>query len=304
MTIRLENTDARQINETLFRLRKEGQATSGQVLTLVINTPADGSAEAMAEAQEAGALHPSRILVAIRGLDNQVGLNAEVGTSSSVTEVITLEFSGEVDEHADSVLLPLLLPELPVAIWWPTHAPDNLARCSLIHLSKRLIVDSSSAVDPIMAVHKLAAEHEPGTTDLAWTRLTPWRALLVAALDQARSEVIAAAVIGPPTSAPTELLAAWLELRLGVQVSRPDPQSDYPGLHAVELTTKAGDITLRRISPTDAILSLPGQPDRPVALARRTIQQLLTEELTRLTGDDAFDAVMSHLASWDQGSKE
>ena len=86
--IRLENTDARQINEALFQLRQEGQSASGQVLTLVIDTPAAGYETAMAEAREAGALHPSRILVAIRGLDNEVGLNAEIHTSSSATEVM------------------------------------------------------------------------------------------------------------------------------------------------------------------------------------------------------------------------
>jgi hypothetical protein len=47
MTIRLENTDARQINETLLRLRKEGQTPSGQVLTLVVNTPAQDAQRAM-----------------------------------------------------------------------------------------------------------------------------------------------------------------------------------------------------------------------------------------------------------------
>ncbi|MGI5951942.1 MAG: glucose-6-phosphate dehydrogenase assembly protein OpcA [Brooklawnia sp.] len=295
MSIRLENTDARQINETLFRLRKEGQAASGQVLTLVIDTPADGYEEAMAEAQEAGALHPSRILVAIRGLDNEHRLNAEVITSASATEVITLEFSGEADAHAESVLLPLLLPELPVVIWWPTRTPDNLAHCEMRSLSDRLIVDSARCDNPIANVHQMPASHLPGTTDLAWTRLTRWRAMLVAALDQVRAPVVSGAVMGPTTSAPSELMRAWLEMRLGVPISRPPAHSDYPGLHGVDLVTQAGDVTLRRTSPTDAILSVPDQPDRPVALARRTVQQLLAEELTRLSGDAAFDQLMAHM---------
>ncbi len=300
MPIRLENTDAHQINERLFALRKEGQSASGQVLTLVVNTPADGFEQAMAQAQEAGALHPSRILIAIRGMHNEAGLNAEIHTSASATEVITLEFSGEVDEHATSVLLPLLLPELPVVIWYPTSAPQELATCDMRVLSDRLIVDSTAAEDPIAAVHRLAAEHGAGTTDMAWTRLTRWRALLVAALDQARAPVTAAAVVGPASSAPSELLAAWLESKLQVPVSRPSVTSDYPGLHAVQLSTPAGEINLRRTSPIEAILELPGQPDRPVALARRTSQQLLTEELTRLTGDDIFDELMSFVAGRDQ----
>lgn len=299
MSIKLDNTDAREINETLFQLRKEGQAASGQVLTLVIDTPAAGYEEAMAQAQEAGALHPSRILVAIRGLDNEAGLNAEVITSSSATEVITLEFSGQVDEHAESVLLPLLLPELPVVIWWPTATPENLLQCEMRTLSNRFIVDTSNADDPIEAVHRLARQHQSATTDLAWTRLTRWRAMLVAALDQVRAPVTSGAVVGPATSAPSELMRAWLEMKLDAPISRPPAQSDYPGLHGVDLMTEAGEVTLRRVSPTDAILSLPEQPDRPVALARRGAQQLLAEELTRLTGDDAFDDLMVYLANRD-----
>ncbi|MGB3956107.1 MAG: glucose-6-phosphate dehydrogenase assembly protein OpcA [Brooklawnia sp.] len=299
MTIRLENTDARQINETLFRLRKEGQASSGQVLTLVVNTPAEGALDATAEARQAASLHPSRMLIAIRGLANEAGLNAEVASFSSATEIITLEFSGEVDEHAESVLLPLLLPELPVVIWWPSKAPKSLPNRDLRGLTNRLIVDSSTADDPVAAVRRMAKEHSPGTTDLAWTRLTRWRAMLVAALDQVTSPVTAAAVIGPPDSSPSELLAAWLELRLQIQVSRPEPVSDYPGLHAVLLDTERGQVALRRVSPTDAVLTLPGQPDRPVALARRSMQELLTEELARLNGDAAFDELMGHIARRD-----
>ena len=30
---------------------------------------------------------------------------------------------GEVVKHAASVVLPLLLPDSPVAVWWPAAAP-------------------------------------------------------------------------------------------------------------------------------------------------------------------------------------
>ncbi|WP_341729915.1 glucose-6-phosphate dehydrogenase assembly protein OpcA [Brooklawnia sp.] len=302
MSIRLDNTDAHEINETLFRLRKEGRSPgkSGQVLTLVINTSADGYEQAMDGAQAAGEMHPSRILVAVRGMNNDAGLNAEFMTERSAAEVIKLEFSGEVNEHADSVLLPLLLSELPVVIWSRDLAPDDPGYCDISSLGRRLIVDSMTTDDPVATVRTLARNHRPGTTDLAWTRLTRWRALLVAALNQVRSQVISAEVVGPPQSAPSELLAAWLKMRLGVPVTRTDPVSSYPGLHMVKLTTAIGDVGLQRFSPIEASLSLPGQPDRQVALARRVASQLLSEELTRLSGDEAFDEVMAFLAAEEQ----
>ena len=299
MAIRIADADARQINETLFALRKEGKAASGQVLTLVINTPAEAHAEALAEAREAGQIHPSRILVAIHGRHNGSGLSATVHTANSTTEVITLELSGAVTEHADSVLLPLLLPELPVVCWWPSKTPENMIGCPMRNLTSRFIIDTAKATDPIAKVHQLAPRHTTGITDLAWTRLTRWRALLVAALDQIRVPVRAAHLAAPIQSSPAELLRAWLESRLGISVDRLDPMSNYPGLHAVQLLTDAGPATIRRISATEAVLSLPGQPDRPVALARRSTQQLLNEELTRLTGDAAYDALMEYIAAMD-----
>ena len=302
MSIRLENTDAHEINETLYRLRMEGKAPakSGLVLTLVVNTTAEGYEQAMEGAQAAGELHPSRILVAIRGMHNDVGLNAEIQTEQSAAEVIKLEFAGEVDQHAESVLLPLLLSELPVVIWSRDLVPGDPARCDLSALAHRKIVDSMTTDDPMATVYELARSHQPGTTDLSWTRLTRWRALLVAALNQVRSTVTSAEVVGPLSSAPSELLAAWLRMRLQVPVLRPDAVSSYPGLHRVKLVTEAGDVVLQRFSPIEASLSLPGQPDRRVALARRTVPQLLSEELSRLSGDEAFDHLMAFMATEEQ----
>ncbi len=48
------------------------------------------------------------------------------------------------------------------------------------------------------------------------------------------------------------------------------------------LHTKSGDIRIERTDGLLATLSVPGQPDRPVALRRRTVPELLSEELRRL----------------------
>ena len=43
-------------------------------------------------------------------------------------ETALIRLSGEVVKHPDSVVLPLLLPDSPVAVWWPTDAPDGPGR--------------------------------------------------------------------------------------------------------------------------------------------------------------------------------
>ena len=88
-------------------------------------------------------------------------------------------------KHADSVVLPLLLPDSPVAIWWPHDPPADPAADPLGALAKRRITDAAEVHrGKTKALETQCASYVAGNTDLAWTRLTPWRALLAASLDQ------------------------------------------------------------------------------------------------------------------------
>ena len=180
-------------------------------------------------------------------------MNAEIGPTIAA-EVITLEFAGEVDQHADSVLLPLLLSELPVVIWSRDLVPGDPARCDLSALAHRKIVDSMTTDDPMATVYELARSHQPGTTDLSWTRLTRWRALLVAALNQVRSTVTSAEVVGPLSSAPSELSQRG-EDAPQVPVLRPDAVVAIPAC------------TWSNWSPRQAMSSCSGSPRSGVAFA-------------------------------------
>ena len=90
-----------------------------------------------------------------------------------------------------------------------------------------------------------------------------------------------------------DLLVAWLNDRLRVEVSR--HSSEGPGITEVVMTTKAGDISISRGDGKLAQFSSPGQPDRPVALKRRDVPELLAEELRRLDEDDTYAATAKRL---------
>jgi glucose-6-phosphate dehydrogenase assembly protein OpcA len=62
------------------------------------------------------------------------------------------------------------------------------------------------------------------------------------------------------------------------------------------MTTKDGDVTISRPDGRLATLSSPGQPDRPVALKRRDLDELLNEELRRLDPDDIYAATAKKMA--------
>jgi glucose-6-phosphate dehydrogenase assembly protein OpcA len=188
-----------------------------------------------------------------------------------------------------------LLPDSPVVVWWPAKAPADPAEDPLGRLARRRITDAA-AVPTGKAKAMLAQCHAyaPGNTDLAWTRITPWRALLAAALDQSREKVTHASVTGERISPSADLLSAWLADRLKVTVDR--HSSDGPGITRVVLTSKSGDTSLVRTDGKLATLSSPGQPDRPVALKRRDLDELLSEELRRLDPDDVYARTVKKLA--------
>ena len=64
-----------------------------------------------------------------------------------------------------------------------------------------------SAKRPLAALKARAEDYSPGDTDLSWTRLTPWRALLAAALDQYPAEVTSA--LGRGREEPTRRRTCW-----------------------------------------------------------------------------------------------
>lgn len=51
-------------------------------------------------------------------------------------------------------------------------------------MAQRRITDAAAAKRPHRRLAELAQNYADGDTDLAWTRITLWRARLAAALDQ------------------------------------------------------------------------------------------------------------------------
>lgn len=152
--------------------------------------------------------------------DARLDAEVRVGSDAGTGETVVLRLHGELANHAQSVVLPLLLPDAPVVVWWPEGAPADPAKDPLGALAQRRITDTYSAELPLDELAVRAATYSPGDTDLAWTRITPWRSMLAAALDQQPAEVIGATVEGESDNPSCELLAMWLADRLGVPVER------------------------------------------------------------------------------------
>jgi glucose-6-phosphate dehydrogenase assembly protein OpcA len=296
--IELIETNASGIAAEFVAARvRAGSPAMGMVMTLVIVVDEDGAPEAMRVARQASHEHPARVLGVILGDARGASqVNAQVGTGDGWTgETALIRLKGEVVKHPESVVLPLLLPDSPVSMWWPSDPPADPSTDPLGRLAQRRITDAAAAVrGKGKAIHAQCASYSPGNTDLAWTRITPWRALLAAALDQHPLKVSRGSVTAERISPSAELLVAWLADRLKVKVERKSSQG--PGITEVVLDTKQGPIRISRRDGRLATFSSPGRPDRPVALKRRQLPELLAEELRRLDEDDVYAATARTLA--------
>ncbi|MEV8322914.1 MULTISPECIES: glucose-6-phosphate dehydrogenase assembly protein OpcA [unclassified Kitasatospora] len=295
MKIDLTNTTSSKINAALMEARRaSGSTAAGMVLTLVIVTDEGSAYDALKAANDASREHPSRTLAVIKRAGRSPRARAEtrldaeilVGTDAGSGETVILRMHGELAAHAQSVVLPLLLPDAPVVVWWPDNAPLHPAQDPLGALAQRRITDAVTAESPVGQLAQRAQSYTPGDTDLAWTRITGWRSMLAAALDQRPVTITSAVVEGESYNPSVELLGLWLHNRLHVPVER--VVTGGPGITAVHLRTKDGDITLDRPDGLMGTLSMAGSPDRQVALKRRETSELIAEELRRLDPDDIY----------------
>ena len=291
MTTILWDTNGTEIVKTLAAERRAaGAIASGLALTLVVVADEQNVEEARAAATTAAAAHPCRVLVVVRRkveADDRLDAEVQVGGHLGANESVVMRMYGRLTLHAESVILPLLASDAPVVTWWHGEAPDRLAYDALAVLASRRVTDCFIAPDPLAAVKMRAKDYAPGDTDLAWTRTTPWRALLSAGMDDLSAIPTAAEVQSEAGSPSALLLAGWLQTRLGVKVKR--SASKGPGITAVEIRF-GPDFRLRIDRPDGYLATLyrTGMSDRQLPLKRRGLGDLIAEELRRLDADQTY----------------
>jgi glucose-6-phosphate dehydrogenase assembly protein OpcA len=296
--VELIDTSASTVRNELTRMCQQmGGLTTGVVLNLVIMTDEADQYDAMRAATHAGREHPCQILgVIARAGRRPRRLDAEVTVGENMPgQTVLLRIQGELNEHVDSVITPLLVPDTPVVIWWPGKAPQAPAADPLGVLGQRRITDAAEAEAPRERLLDLAAGYRPGDTDLAWARTTNWRSLLAATLDRPYAEISEITVGAEADNPSADLMAAWLALRLRVPVHQ--EETPGPGVTEVSFLTADGKIVISRADGRNATLSRPGEPDRYVALHRRDTDELLAEELRRLDPDEVYGETLGELAA-------
>ncbi|WP_211220593.1 glucose-6-phosphate dehydrogenase assembly protein OpcA [Gordonia shandongensis] len=298
MIVDLPDTSTIEISKKLVSVRRTGGAvTLGRVLTLIIDIDDDTDAEAAIEASNAASReHPCRVIVVDRrDSRGEATLNAQirVGGDAGASEVVVLDLIGPLAAHPHAVVTPFLLPDTPVVTWWPGRAPANPADNRLGRLASRRITDGRTVTDPATFLADRAAGYRPGDTDLAWAAITPWRAMLVSALDRPpHTAVTGARVSGPRHIAGLDLFAGWLAGELGIPVDRGTSEEMSVRLDrgGAELLMSVGDSGV-------GVLRSTGHPDGRAAFARRSTAECLAEELRRLDADEVYEVALRGLSA-------
>src|SRR5215213_8975954 len=189
--------------------------------------------------------HPCRaiVLAAERGaaesrLEAFVSTRCQLSSRGSKRicgEQITIEAAGSAVGTASSAVAPLLVPDVPVFLWWKDipHYDDKLFT-RLAGMADRVVIDSASFDRPHEDLRQLAGLLKGGRSrlsDLNWGRLTSWRSLVAGFWDVADYRDSLARIervvieYDPPDRAhdeiaPKALLAlGWVASRLGWDVS-------------------------------------------------------------------------------------
>jgi glucose-6-phosphate dehydrogenase assembly protein OpcA len=225
---------------------KHGAVTRTCVLNLIVGTSGGRAVEDATETiARLTARHPNRAIVisaapaaAEELLDAWVQAHCQMpgpGRPQVCCEQITIEARGAAVARVPGTVLPLLVPDVPVMLWWPRGEPfDDPLFTKLCALADRVIVDSAGFANPEAGLPRLAALLDAYTaiSDLSWARLTPWRELIAQFYDAPamlphldeidRVLVEYEALPGEATDRTQALLlVGWLGARLGWRTSGP-----------------------------------------------------------------------------------
>ena len=267
-----------QIERELARLRSTSEGASNlrtSVMTHLAWAPPEWVAAAEATLAGMAERHPSRTVILVPHPEEENGLDAELsvrcfplGDSHVCSEVLELSLRGNRALAPASVVVPLLISDLPVFCRWRGEPPwDAVEFAQLVDVADRLVVDSTEWEDLPRAYARLATFFERTVvSDIAWARTERWRRLLASLWpDIATAHTVR--VHG--TRAQGYLIVGWLRSRLDEDIALDvDEQEKLVGI----------DIDGEPASFP------PGDPPNP--------SDVLSQELDRFTRDPIYEAAV------------
>jgi len=307
-----------QIERELGKLRTNDDGTlalRSSVLNLIVVTDEASADQITDSVSKLAGRHPARAVVFIADPEGEwsvdVGLSAfcnvrDGGGAQVCAEQVTIHAEGPPAMHLESLAGPLLVPDLPVFLWYPGEfSPRSVGFAAMADLADRIIVDSAASESHEACLREIAALTEdpemPAIGDLQWVGLSPWRSLLADTFDAPervgylqgieRAEVLYA----PGGENRALLLVGWLASALGWKPERSDGQNiEFTGPSgdiAVVISPDSPDARLRRIRLYSPEYSFQVSRHRALSDVRTTVMR----------GDELLAERTVHLGSFDLG---
>jgi len=266
-----------EIERELAQLRSESMDLRTSMMTHLAWAPPewqDAARETLAGLAE---LHPSRTILLFPQEGGRDALDADVALECYslpelerhvCSEVIELRLHGSLANSPASVVLSLVLPDLPVFLRWRGR-PDfgRPAFEQLVDVVDRLVVDSREWDDVPACYPELVPYFERvAISDIVWGRTLRWRRA-IAELWPAVRAAVELHVRGPLPE--TMLLRGWLASRLDRDVAL----RHEPAEHVELLSIDGHEVVVRE--------------------ERTSASDLLSNELDRFSRDEVYERAVA-----------
>ena len=227
------DTTPDKIEAALRELLRERHAANralapARVLNLVVIVDREWKGEIANRLDRVGRYHASRTILCTveerrETLDAVAVMSYEEagpGGVAVIHEKIEIEVGSSQLARLDTVVDPVLVPELPSMLWSP-HGHREAVQ-ALLGMTDVILLDSDDEDDAGDALCRCGQlQSDAYVVDLAWLRTVPWRERLAAAFDPPERLPKLAELTGvtvrhhPSSAASAVLLVGWLSSRLG-----------------------------------------------------------------------------------------
>ena len=310
-----------EVERELGRLRANDDGTlalRSSVLSLIVVTDEASAPDVTRSVSNLAGRHPTRAIVLISDPEGEPNVDVQLsafcsargGGAQVCAEQVTIHVEGPSANHLESLAGPLLIPDLPVFLWYPgAFSPSSPEFAAMADLADRVIVDSAVREDREGSLREMAAlideEKMPAVGDLQWVGLSPWRSLIADAFgspehagELQRIEKVEI-LYAPGGECRVMLLLGWLASTLGWEPEDASRDGDHrrvrfsapAGTVSVELSPDSPDARLRRIRLRS--------PDYSFQVSRHREQTDI--RTTVMTGEELLAERTVHIGSFDLG---
>jgi glucose-6-phosphate dehydrogenase assembly protein OpcA len=229
------------------------------------------------------------------------------GQQQVCSEEVSIVASGSRVSHIPPLVKALLLPDMPVGVWWVGDLPDDRQAYvqTLLEPADRLIVDSQhfNRSADLGLVSRIAERTTTAPADLNWVRIEEWRAATASLFDppvmrermrEIRTlRILSGGGTGFGARAQALLFVAWLTAQLDIDIPYElSTHGDANGIARIDLQFRDGsEASVRREPEHGVVIASADGVEKPLDCITRVLAQKPEDLIVRLLKRPEADRV-------------